>query len=98
MMWLSGLTGKVKVLTADINVIAAHSANKWAATGAYVNDIARQLRAQIAFSTDPDRLERMARAVESQASSVATTSSDKGIDSREGTALLGPKGAFHVDI
>ena len=32
-----------------------------------MNDIARQLRAQIPFSTDPDRLERMAREAESRA-------------------------------
>jgi hypothetical protein len=30
-----------------------------------MNDIARQLRAQIPASTDPDRLERMAREIES---------------------------------
>ena len=29
-----------------------------------MNDIARQLRAQIPSSTDPDRLERMAREIE----------------------------------
>ena len=29
-----------------------------------MNDIARQLRAQIPASTDPDRLERMAREIE----------------------------------
>jgi hypothetical protein len=33
--------------------------------GATMNDIARQLRAQIPASTDPDRLERMAREIES---------------------------------
>jgi hypothetical protein len=31
---------------------------------ATMNDIARQLRAQIPASTDPDRLERMAREIE----------------------------------
>jgi hypothetical protein len=31
-----------------------------------MNDIARQLRAQIPSSTDPDRLEQMAREAESQ--------------------------------
>jgi len=33
-----------------------------------MNDIARQLRAQIPWSTDPDRLERMAREAESRVS------------------------------
>jgi hypothetical protein len=35
---------------------------------ATMNDIARQLRAQIPSSTDPDRLERMAREIEGAAS------------------------------
>jgi hypothetical protein len=34
-----------------------------------MNDIARQLRAQIPSSTDPDRLERMAREAETSPSS-----------------------------
>jgi hypothetical protein len=44
-----------------------------------MNDIARQLRAQIPSSTDPDRLEQMARAAEGRTSPLRT----QCVDSRE---------------
>ena len=40
--------------------------------GATMNDIARQLRAQIPSSTDPDRLEQMAREAEGRTSPLRT--------------------------
>ena len=50
----------VAVVRSDLDLAAA--GNNQDAT---MNDIARQLRAQIPSSTDPDRLERMAREIES---------------------------------
>ena len=52
-----------------------------------MNDIARQLRAQIPASTDPDRLERMAREIERGISpSRRPGQAHQGLEDAEGSA------------
>jgi len=65
----TGLTPKVNILSGEVKAKAADDTDKDGAIAGNnqrptMNDIARRLRAQIASSTDPDRLERMAREIE----------------------------------
>ena len=65
----TGLTPKVNILSGEVKAKAAGDTDKDGAIAGNnqrptMNDIARRLRAQIASSTDPDRLERMAREIE----------------------------------
>ena len=68
----TGLTPKVNILSGEVKAKPAgdnhkggcHCPSTSQQQSPTMNDIARQLRAQIPSSTDPDRLERMAREIE----------------------------------
>jgi hypothetical protein len=77
----AGLAPKVKTLSGQVKAMVASDADnggvrlplntsaQWGRReGATMNDIARQLRAQIPASTDPHRLERLASEAEHRAS------------------------------
>jgi hypothetical protein len=98
----TGLTPKVNILSDEVKAKPAGDTNKggcyWLRPGLALaaarnnqsptmNDIARQLRAQIPSSTDPDRLERMAREIERGISpSRRPGQAHQGLEDAEGSA------------
>src|SRR5215831_20530105 len=54
-----------------------------------MNEVVRQLRAQIPWSTDPARLERLAREVEGQSSTLANTTREGGASTAQEPSSTG---------